>query len=159
MVSYNSFRLLGYLYAGLCLTCSVLFLITATLLLSNGEKSGEGIIYILFSIISCVFDVYLFAGIVLRRVAYVNYHLKFISFIYAVLLIGLFGGCVVIGILFSTEGFNLICITLIASTAVFCFGIVVITILYTLSVWVIRGVNSYIKYETVRFITEDGEMA
>ncbi|XP_019545405.2 uncharacterized protein LOC109415908 [Aedes albopictus] len=160
MISHNSSRLLGYLYGGLCLTCSVLFLINSSHLLSSGDNSGIGAAALVFAIISCIFDIYLIAGIVLRHQKYVKYHLEFISIIYVILLIGLFGGCIITAIAVTDAKKNEITSAIvIGSTVAFCFGVVTISIFYTLSLWIINGINSFIKYEIVHSVTmAEGEM-
>ncbi|XP_062564499.1 uncharacterized protein LOC134227190 isoform X2 [Armigeres subalbatus] len=160
MVLHSTSRQLGYLYAGLCLTCSVLLLINACQILSNDDHSIVGLLGVIFATISCIFDVYLIAGIVLRRLKYVEYHLKFVSFVYVILLIGIFGGCIVMGILLAPEwnkefeqGL------LLVASLLFSFGLVTSVVLYTLTLWIIRGIMDFIKYENVRFVTpEQGEM-
>ncbi|XP_062564437.1 uncharacterized protein LOC134227153 [Armigeres subalbatus] len=165
MVSNRHFRIMGYIYTGLCLAGSFLLIINA----SNTVKSinhnrdyvsGSSIAVLILSLISLVFDVFLTFGMIMHRVDFIRYHLRFISTIYVMVLLGLFIGCISGGIALGNMpsiDANIPSAAAIAMTLVVMIVITFVTLLFTLVSRILNGVIDVISEDRMRLISHNGD--
>uniref|UniRef100_A0A8D8FFC7 (northern house mosquito) hypothetical protein n=1 Tax=Culex pipiens TaxID=7175 RepID=A0A8D8FFC7_CULPI len=95
MVSQESFRKMGYIYAGVGSISSLLLLINSSLLVE--EKDSISIACLFFAIFSMTFDILLIVGIIWQRNQLVIVHLIWVAFSYVLLVITLFVYGVILG--------------------------------------------------------------
>ncbi|XP_062564439.1 uncharacterized protein LOC134227154 isoform X2 [Armigeres subalbatus] len=165
MVSNRHFRVMGFIYAGLCLAGSFLLIINA----SNTVKSinpnrdyvsGSSIAVLILSLISLVFNVFLTFGMIMHRVDFIRYHLRFISTIYVMVLLGLFIGCISGGIALGNMpsiDANIPSAAAVAMTLVVMIVITFVTLQFTLIAWILNGVIDVISEDRMRLISHNGD--
>ncbi|XP_001654324.2 uncharacterized protein LOC5572996 [Aedes aegypti] len=169
MASNRHFGVMGYIYAGLCLTASILLIInssnTVKLARVDGDSiSGVSIIVLIGSLICLVFNAFLMLGMIMNRLEFVKYHLRFISTIYVLILLGLIIGCIgsVIGL--KNTGIpdaNVIGLLAFTTTLMGITLITCVTLQFSLIVWILNGVMRLITEDMMRLlVSEDAnEMA
>lgn len=159
---------MGLIYTGLCLTASFLFIINSSITVKStnsfyGEKtSGVSVLVLIASLVSLLFNAFLTFGMLMHRVEFIRYHLRFISTVYVLILGGLFIGCIVGGIELGTErpGNTFVDADALGAAAagITClamFGITAVTLLFTLIVWILKGVMRVISEDSMRFVASD----
>ncbi|XP_055629599.1 uncharacterized protein LOC129770663 [Toxorhynchites rutilus septentrionalis] len=188
MASNNAFRIMGYIYVGLCLISSLLLIINSSYTLKatgyewvmdppdrfrmkaigyegamnppqsfqiiSTNTSVTSVTTLIFAIISMIFNLCLLLGLRKRNITLVKCHLYYITTVFILMVLGLFIGCIVVGVLvggnpsYSTVEEN--SATVIGVTLLFIFYTTVITLIFTLAVWILNGVIGNIRIEEVR---------
>nr|XP_029716601.1 uncharacterized protein LOC115259942 [Aedes albopictus] len=170
MTSNKNFRVMGFIYTGLCLTGSFLLIINSSNTVKSnhpfhGESiSGVSIVVLLASLVSLIFNALLTFGMLMHRVEFIRYHLRFISTIYVLILVGLFIGCIVGGIALGNSGAsdaNALGAAAIGMTISVMIGITFVTLQFTLIVWILNGVIRVISNDGMHLVASDAasEMA
>lgn len=164
MASLKTSRVVGYSYVGICLICSLLLIINSGHMVKVNERvTGRStvsitcVVTLIFSLISIVFNILLIFGMFMHRANFVKYYLRFVTTLYAIVSIGLFIGCIIVGIVISdgvsTSNIEGLSGCLVAATVVFCFLITVATLWYILVVWILKQVIEVIKHDAVNDAT------
>ncbi|XP_062564438.1 uncharacterized protein LOC134227154 isoform X1 [Armigeres subalbatus] len=167
MVSNRHFRVMGFIYAGLCLAGSFLLIINASNTVKSINRntnrdyvSGSSIAVLILSLISLVFNVFLTFGMIMHRVDFIRYHLRFISTIYVMVLLGLFIGCISGGIALGNMpsiDANIPSAAAVAMTLVVMIVITFVTLQFTLIAWILNGVIDVISEDRMRLISHNGD--
>nr|XP_029724464.1 uncharacterized protein LOC115264661 [Aedes albopictus] len=164
MTSNKNFRVMGFIYTGLCLTGSILLIINSSNTVKSinvyqGEAiSGVSIVVLVISLVSLIFNALLTSGLLMNRVEFIRYHLRFISTVYVLILAGLFIGCIVGGITIgnnNVEKADAIGAVAIGMTVSVMIVITLVTLLFTLIVWILNGVMRVISNDGMRLLTSD----
>lgn len=164
MVSNKNFRIMGFIYTGLCLTGSILMIINSSNTVKStnpyhGERiSGVSIVVLIASLISFIFNALLTFGMLMHRVEFIKYHLRFISTIFVLILVGLFIGCIVGGVALGNSGSidaDEVGATVFGMTISVMMGITFVTLQFTLIVWILNGVMRVISNDGMRLVMSD----
>ncbi|XP_039445896.1 uncharacterized protein LOC120425429 [Culex pipiens pallens] len=166
MVSLKASRVIGYSYAGICLVCSLLLIINSGHMVKvNDRLSGRStvsvtcVLTLVFSLISMVFNILLVFGLFMHRANFVKYYLRFVTTVYAFVSIGLFIGCIVVGIVISddvrTSYVEDLSISLVGATVGFCILITLETLWYILVVWILKRVIEVIRHDAAQIAAGD----
>ncbi|XP_058461484.1 uncharacterized protein LOC131436656 [Malaya genurostris] len=167
MVSHDTFRVMGYIYATLCIVGSLLFIINSSHMVTVKERYsnptqvgsrvvGVSIVVLIFSMISIIFEIMLIFGMIMRRPNFIRYHENFITLIYVLSLIGMFVGCIVSGILIGGEATGgagePLSALIFALTIVYMIGIISATLLFVLIKWIHQGMIKSILHDNLRLV-------
>uniref|UniRef100_A0A8D8BBT3 (northern house mosquito) hypothetical protein n=1 Tax=Culex pipiens TaxID=7175 RepID=A0A8D8BBT3_CULPI len=142
MVSQESFRKMGYIYAGVGSISSLLLLINSSLLVE--EKDSISIACLFFAIFSMTFDILLIVGIIWQRNQLVIVHLIWVAFSYVLLVITLFVYGVILGKRAAT--YELVQKSdfqgdlMMALTALHITSFALLSIFYAFIAWILNGV-------------------
>ncbi|XP_021709297.1 uncharacterized protein LOC110679293 [Aedes aegypti] len=161
-----NFRVMGYIYTGLCWAASILLIINTSNTVKPsgyyGEKTSVVSIIILFgSLISLIFNALLTFGLLMHRVQFIKYHLRFVSTIYALCIIGLFIGCILGGIVIGNNGemdVNGIGAAVTVMSWIVISAITFVTLEYALIAWILKGVMRVISNKRMTVSDNANEM-